>query len=701
MVKPGIFALVFAAVCAARADVSSEVKARLDALVGEMPAITAAAEAAAKRIWENPWASLEVPPMACWGFAEEMWCRAGGLSQIEQSGYDMPQNVVLCAVRSWDDARRFAVEELAKIKRGGKLVIVFGPKADAPAGDWCDFLIDDRAPSGAAREGNVNAIANCALGWAWACEYAAAFTRLANKFPAITRTVFPRDTWIVNGGVQTHAGLPRLKDCTAKIPAGELGGYYLRRARKMANDFDEPHIRDAIDAAARTIAERLAAGRRVMVAGLGHFIIHECTEDIRSPMLGVRVCGLMPDVYGELLDKGDILVWIAYSGMSTPHADYNEPIVDAGVDLIAAFSETTPQPKPKNMVHFIPQPWTFPDAEVPIPVAPWAMASASEISRCLTLRLLDEAVVRELAGRKIAKCEPFRKWAAYDSGMRKLGGSDWLATHLPYDDVSWRDGRRRGGWLRPWTSGKPKPCTVAGAVREQAWGKDRVLFMTRDHTWGLAATNGQVLASASWDMLSPLNGDTLACEKAARYGFMSRDGAAGPLDWDVVRDWGKDRALVAKDRLYGLWDIAAGKLVKPVSFATAELDGVPTRKPPAYKKRWTLPGDWDYVAEPNANGLHPVVMDGKWGVADKTGKPVVACDWDYVRPAASAKFGFEVAKGGVWRFDVAEFPYLYGAKWGAVGEDGKTLLPPEYDAVTPAGDHWVGCTWKKPMRMLP
>ena len=44
------------------------------------------------------------------------------------------------------------------------------------------------------------------------------------------------------------------------------------------------------------------------------------------------------------------------------------------------------------MKAFIPQFWSGSDAEVTIPVPPYAMAPVSEISRCVILRMLDAEV---------------------------------------------------------------------------------------------------------------------------------------------------------------------------------------------------------------------------------------------------------------------------------------------------------------------
>ena len=65
---------------------------RLDAAI---PALTASAEQAAERIWRNPHASIEVPRKPQWGFAEELWERAGGLAQMADGAFDTPDNVVL------------------------------------------------------------------------------------------------------------------------------------------------------------------------------------------------------------------------------------------------------------------------------------------------------------------------------------------------------------------------------------------------------------------------------------------------------------------------------------------------------------------------------------------------------------------------------------------------------------------------------
>ena len=235
---------------------------RLDAAI---PALTASAEQAAERIWRNPHASIEVPRKPQWGFAEELWERAGGLAQMADGAFDTPDNVVLLSsgVKAPAEAR-------------GKLIVSF-PAAGT----------DDR----------VNAVTDIVYGWLWCCEYAAALTRRCGRFPAVTRGLLADDSWIVNGCAWNPHNVPRLLPCPERIPAGKLARAYLCKAKALLKTMDGPATRAAVSRAAAEIRAALDGGHQVGIAGLGHPIIIECTRELKSRMKGICAFGNLPQAF--------------------------------------------------------------------------------------------------------------------------------------------------------------------------------------------------------------------------------------------------------------------------------------------------------------------------------------------------------------------------------------------------------------------
>ncbi len=454
--------------------------ASVDAL---MPEITATAEEAAARIWRNPNASIECPRQGQWGFSEEFWERAGGLAQFADGSFDVSANVILLSSRV-----------AAPTNAGGKLVVRFPPATD------------DRG---------INLVADVVAGWAWCCEYAAAMTRTCGRFPAITKTLGADDSWIVNCGGWSPDHLPRLLPCAEKIPAGKLGRQYVAKALAMLHAMTNAPTRDAVATAARCIGAELAAGRTVGVAGLGHPIIEECTCGLKSAMKGICAVGNIPQAYSEALKPGDVLVWIAYHGLDTHWADYGTPMRKAGLKLVLSHSAEATPASGDWIKAFIPQLWNMPDAEVPIPVRPFAMGPLSEVSRCTILRMLDaEVAVAHPRG-----ANPSPSWGtAFFEKME-------YAKKTPPPDIA----------RRSWTH------------------HGFTFVMDANHMWSLKDRT-----PFAYDMLRPLSPKLIAYERDRRFGLMSPEGKElTSAKWELVAPYGlfgmpeTDFAVYAQDGRYG------------------------------------------------------------------------------------------------------------------------------------------------------
>ena len=328
-----------------------------------IPSIITAGEETARRIIRNPYASIECPRKDQWGFSEEFWERAGGLSQFADGRYDTPDNTVLLSSR----ARDAEVGE-------GKFAVRFGPTTG------------DRG---------VDLIVDVVAGWMFCCEYYAACSRFTGRVPASTRSLGMKDCWISNCSGWSPDHLPRLVPSPERIPAGRMSRAYLDKALGMLKAMRRPATRDAVRAAAKYIVGELKAGRTVGVAGLGHPIIEECVTDLKSGMKGVVVVGHIPKAYTEAFKSGDTLVWLAYGGLDTYWGDYGTPMRAAGLNLVLSHRGMKPCTDHPFVKAFIPQLWDMPDAEIEIPVRPFRFAPLSEVSRCTLLRMLDAEVAKE------------------------------------------------------------------------------------------------------------------------------------------------------------------------------------------------------------------------------------------------------------------------------------------------------------------
>lgn len=519
------FALLQAAALALQPALE-DYQARLVGLQAQIPAVTASARQAAETFLAHPEAQLVVPYWEQMSFSDEMINRAGGLALAGDSGRASPYNFVLLSVRSWEQNAELIRRRVKEYRANGWTVTVIGSKAGCPRDLGADFFIDNGAPSGKATLGRINVLANVTLGWMWCCEYAAALSR-HGKFPAILQTVAVPGAQEYDRTIQTPEGRHTLFDSPKAIPEGELAALYLRRIDRLMADLSSDRIQQQIAQVADIVAERMLAGRRVGIAGMGHVQVEEVLVDNRAPWAGFRGVGMPELTFKAHLDPGDLLVWMSYCGMNSVYDDYAKYIIESKTDLITCFAPDPvwSQGTPPRLAH-IDQSWELPDAEVPIPVFPDRMAPISGVNVTLLARMLDDEVAARLQGKRVKPVPPKPLPAEYcDRGAE--------------------------GYFR-YGGGAPKAV----------------------YRWGFADERGRLVAPMRYDAVGPVGDGMAAVQVKGKWGYVNAAGKlAIPAIYDEAHGFSQGVALVGKDGKYGFID-KLGRAVTPLEYA-----GSRTRRP--------------------------------------------------------------------------------------------------------------------------
>lgn len=395
-----LLALLPAAVLAAFQPALKDYQARLPALKRQIPAVVASAQQAADNIIAHPKALINVPYWSQVSFSEEMINRAGGLANIypteARPNLATPDDIVILTVRSWEKETDGILKQVQQFKKLGNTVTVIGSAVGKPKELGADFFIDNGAPTGMADQGRINVLANVTLGWMWCCEYAAGMTR-HGKCPAILYSVAMPGSAEYDAKIQTEDGRLTIHPCDKAITAGKSAELYLRRVDKLMKDCRSKRIQKQLKGAADVVVTRMRAGETVGLSGLGHVILEEVKIDTRAPWKGFQAVGSVQTAYKTNLKPSNLLVWIAYVGMNSAYDDYNKYIQEAGLQLVTCYAPDPQWSKdaPKDLAH-IDQCWKLPDAEVPLPIFPYAMAPISGINAGLIMRMLDDEVYQRL-----------------------------------------------------------------------------------------------------------------------------------------------------------------------------------------------------------------------------------------------------------------------------------------------------------------
>jgi hypothetical protein len=362
-------------------------RARLDVMEGQIPAITASAEEAA-RAAANPAWKVRFPSSCQPAFTDEFAARAGGLANwgTDKPG-DLPSpDPILYAARSWDEDAAEAAKVLPVYREHGWQTVLIGSVAELPARLPHDVLLDNGAETGGAAESRVNFIANVALGWMWVVEFAAALTR-RGVHPHVMQSMF------VPGAEEFNKSLvPKdaLLPCDTAAPAGEPAGVYLRRIAWLLDDVARAEIQDPLAEAAALMRKHRRNGGRVVTACLAHAVPGEMGRAVKHPYLNLGV-PREADVR-ENTQPGDLVVYFGYIGIDNAYYAHGAWFRAAEVKLITSFIDNPFNPDdraPDALVH-IPQSWAFGDAEVAIPFPPGKMAPMSVINQLLLFRMLDD-----------------------------------------------------------------------------------------------------------------------------------------------------------------------------------------------------------------------------------------------------------------------------------------------------------------------
>ncbi|HVF10819.1 MAG TPA: WG repeat-containing protein [Abditibacteriaceae bacterium] len=643
----------------------TDYQARLAPVRAQIPAVVASAQQAADRVLAHPEAQLNLPYWEQMSFAEEMINRAGGLALANTTSGREPTryDIVLLSVRSWQKESQLIRQRVREYQAKGWTVTVIGSAAGKPRQLGADFFIANGAPSGAAQHSRINVLANVTLGWMWCCEYAAALSR-HGKFPAILQSIAMPGAAAYDAKIQTPQGRRTLVDSPRAIPAGELAAAYLRRVDKLMKDLQSAHIQGQLSRAADVVARRLAAGGTVAIAGMGHVQIEEVMVDNKTPLYGFRGVGMVNLTFKAHLRPGDLLIWMSYNGMNSVYDDYARYIAETKVDLITSYAPDPIWAKdpPPTLAH-IDQSWALPDAEVPIPVFPNAMAPVSGINVTLLARMLDDEVWARLKMMKVHPKPPVRSLTP--EYLDRAGEQ-----YYPYEPDSQAPAPiRKWGFVA--ATGKLVVPTRYDAAASMTEGLAAVQVKNK---WGYLNAAGTMTIAPVYDVALPFNGGTAKVGVNGKFGTIDKTGkAVVPLAYDQIDDPASMFGGFGMNPLYGP--------VPPPTLATVRQGN-----------RWgliektgkvLLPPTYEAISFFSDKAM-VIKQAGKYGLLAITGETLVAPQYEAID-----------------RFRRGYATYQSGGKWGALDSTGKELVPAQYDGirgVTPdlvivrSGDKWKGVT---------
>ncbi len=376
--------------------------ARTGLLAARLPAITACAEICASRTIANPALLLDVPYAPQPGFAEEMVNRSGGLANAlpseERTRLVTADDILMFAVRSWDQDGERAMKRLQERHARGQLILLFASRAGAPPDVPADYWFDNGASDGGASEAGVNAMINAMQGMLWGIEYVAAMSR-AGHYPGILQGILEEGAAAHNAGLGDHAARRRIYTTDAVMPAGQGGRQYLEAVQAVVDKLREAPVQAQIESAATIIGRQMDGGGTVGLTTCTHLLMSEISLDTHAPWTPFNcVWKTQRGVFEANVGKGDLVVFFGYIGVSSLLEDYASAMRRSGAGMIV--SSARDGGNPDNMVPEalarIDQHWSLPDAVVPLPFPPGHMGAISGIESTLLFRMLDEAVASVL-----------------------------------------------------------------------------------------------------------------------------------------------------------------------------------------------------------------------------------------------------------------------------------------------------------------
>jgi len=398
---------------AQQSAVMTEYRQRLELVRGQIPQITAAAEAVAKRWVEKKQVLLHYPFGGDTSdFTMENISRAGGLDNAQTNTVRIEMrsanDVFVVAPRSWEKGGDYLKKELPKAREKGWLIVVFGSKQGMPDGLPVDFLIDNGADGGNEDEAAVNQIVNMTNGWIWQCELTAALTQLGVHPGILKGMPLP--------GAQAHnkeyqIAVPKLYPCDTPIPAGSLAAIYLQQIERELANLESKPMQDQLERAADIAADHVKAGKALWASSFTHVLDGEVFFDNISPIKAFRGISSNEKTFKDNLQPGDLLLFFGEWSLNLPWRDYLKEIRNTGGDFIAGYRVGIEPVEPyegpagfydqklDDAAMVLEQEWPFENAAVPIPFAPGMMAPVSGVYLCLQYRMLDEKIAEKLEGK--------------------------------------------------------------------------------------------------------------------------------------------------------------------------------------------------------------------------------------------------------------------------------------------------------------
>jgi hypothetical protein len=383
---------------------------RIQKVRANLGEITKAAEVVAQRWVEKKQVLIHSPFGGdCSNFTMEMTSRAGGLDNIRSNTVRQKErsanDVMLFAPRSWEKGGKYVMEEGAKRKGEGWLIVVFGSKAGAPAGMPGDILIDNFAPTGGEEEAACNSMVNVANGWVFQCELVGALSRRGVS-PAVLKGMCLPGSTAHNHAVQT--GLPTLKACETAVPAGKLGTQYLDELEKSLKDLSSHERQGQLDKAASLAAGKIKDGKTVWMSSFTHVLDGEVFFDNYAPTKAFRgISHQGGKTFTKNVQKGDLLFWFGEWTLNMPWTDYLGIIRSTGGDYIPCvrvgnepFEPMEDEGKTKlyydmktaDAVMVLEQKWPMDAAVVDVSFEPKKIAPVTGVYVMMMYRMLDEKI---------------------------------------------------------------------------------------------------------------------------------------------------------------------------------------------------------------------------------------------------------------------------------------------------------------------
>jgi len=646
---------------------------RVPLLQAQIPAVTASAQQAAETIMAHPEALLDVPYWEQMSVCEELMNRAGGLAHAYPTLFwgrtPTKYDVALLTVRSWEAESKLISRRVKEYKAQGWTVTIIGSRAGMPKNLAADFFFDNGVPTGKADSGRINVLANSTLAWMWCCEYAAAMSR-KGKFPGILYAMSMPGATEHNNKLQSAEGRHTIVDCPTPIPAGELAKVYLQRIQTLIDDLNSPHIQGQLAQAADVVAARLASGRTVGIAGMGHGIMYEVMVDNKSPWLGFRAVFVADTAFRLHLQPGDLLVWMSYNDLNSAIDDYAKYIQAMKLDLVTSYTLDGNDPKSNlpELAH-IDQSWKLPDAEVPIPVFPQAMAPISGINVILIARMLDDEVSARLAAMKDVHLAPRAPLAPELCNLSEYYYRNESVYTAPVSERRWGYVDARGKQV------------VAMTYDRAGTFNNGLAVVGKGGKYGVIDRTGKVVVPLQYDDIS------MPSSKKAPTFFIVRSGAA----WGTIDPAGKALIAPKYDAIYTFSDThIVAKLSGQAHLLTLAGEEVPGV---AYRDIWNSgkgyawvnkDGKWGLIDETGkvlipphddlnniVDGVAPVMIDGKWGLLNSAGAQVLAPKYDWISNIAD-----DTKLAQVW----------LDKKGGMIDLTGREAVPVQYDEMKDTAD---------------